>query len=121
MTNFQLHRLTEYTETSLVAEMQRVAQLIPSKIITISEFQKHARVGVTTLRRHFGSWRNALSRAGLSERCSESKATEKTTLQFAKNMTDDDILKEIQRVARKLGKLNGLRISEFDQHSNICQ
>ncbi len=119
MTDFRIHRLTEYTETSLVAEMQRVAQLIPSKIITISQFQKHARVGVSTLRRHFGSWNKALLRAGLSERCSESKATEKTASQIAKNMTDDDVMKEIQRIATKLGKPNGLRIDEFDQHSDI--
>lgn len=119
MTNFKLHRLTEYTETSLVAEMRRVARLIPSKIITINEFTKHSRVGVSTLRRHFGSWPNALSRAGLLERCAKSKATEKTSRQFARNMTDDDILKEIKRVATKLDKPVGLGISEFDQHSVI--
>lgn len=120
MTDFKLHRLTEYTESSLIAEIQRVASLIPpTKTVTQSEFAKHARVGVATLRRHFGSWHNALTRAGLSERCSKSKATEKMYRQSAKSMTDNDVLKEIQRVARELDKPIGLGISEFDQYSII--
>ena len=119
MTDFKLHRLTEYTKATLIAEIQRVAHLISSRAISESEFKKHARVGVTTLRRHFGSWRNALLRAGLSERCSKYMVTEKVLHQAAKSMTNDDVLDEIQRVAKELNKPIGLGISEFNQHSII--
>ncbi|MFI5387512.1 MAG: homing endonuclease associated repeat-containing protein [Fimbriimonadales bacterium] len=60
MSSFELKRLTEYTDNQIVAEIRRVASLIPDAAITHAEFSKYSRVSKTTIRRRFGGWEQAL-------------------------------------------------------------
>lgn len=63
---FELKRLPEYSDQAILFELVRVANLVSSMPLTIAEFRKHSKVGVTTLRRRFGSWSRALGRSGIT-------------------------------------------------------
>lgn len=120
MPKFQLNRLPEYTDEAIIAEIQRVANLVSSEKLTIRAFQKRAKVGANTLRRHFGSWRNALAAAGLEHLYNNRiSLTEKMRHQKAKDMSDEEVLEQLRIVARKIKK-NSLSIEEFDRHASIC-
>jgi len=63
---FQLKTLTDYSDESLLAEIQRVAREFKGKRLTRQEFNALSRVYPSTLEKRFGSWTNALDRAGIS-------------------------------------------------------
>lgn len=64
---FELSTLEEYSDEALLSELRRVAENLHGQRLTRERFEAMARVGTTTLRRHFGSWRGALDRAGISD------------------------------------------------------
>ena len=63
---FELTTLDEYTDESLISELQRVAQDVKGQRLTQRKFDSLARVHSTTLRRRFGSWTAALDKANIS-------------------------------------------------------
>jgi len=95
--------LLDYDDATVLEEMRRVASMIDSPSITQREFNKHAKVSSVFLRRRFGSWRQALERAGLGDRYTGRPVSEKMRNQIARNMTEDELLDEIRRVACDLG------------------
>ncbi len=116
---FQLHHLTEYTDSAILEEIRRVATLVGSDSLTIRDFEKHSRVGISTIRRHFGTWRQALKSAGLEHLYNDTKSiTEKMKFQRGKGMSDNELLNMIQAVASKLST-DTLTIDEFNQHAPI--
>lgn len=66
-TKFELTTLENYSDESLFEEIRRVTAELNGKRLTIEKFNELSRVNYTTLRRRFGSWKNALDRAGISE------------------------------------------------------
>ncbi len=64
---FELQTLTEYSDDAIIAELRRVVAALGGKRLTQQRFKLHARVGLSTVRRHFGSWPAALDRAGIDE------------------------------------------------------
>ena len=48
MNTFEVKRLVDYSRESIIAEIQRVADLIPEPLITQAAFRRHARVGIGT-------------------------------------------------------------------------
>ena len=72
MPRFELKRLSSYGDESLINELKRVAGLIPEGKLTTRQFDNHSKVHSSTLFRRFGSWRNALAAAGLSNRFDDS-------------------------------------------------
>src|SRR6185312_5113193 len=100
---FELNQLVEYTDEAILAELRRVAELVVHDgAITIPEFEKHGRVGVSTVRRRFGSWYIALEKAGLGSRTSLSIPTRGVSV--STHMTDDAILEHLRSLAAQLGK-----------------
>jgi len=100
---FELDRLADYSDEALLAELRRAAEIAGGSKLTVAEFSKHSNVGVTTLRRRFGSWPAALESAGLSHLYNNiAPATKSRTL--ARTMSDDQIIDEIRRVARIVGR-----------------
>ena len=100
---FELARLGSYGRDEILAELRRVAELIPADTLTRSQFDAIARVASSTVVRRFGDWRTALQEAGLSGRYSGRRITEKMRRQPAREMSDDDLLREMRRVAALVG------------------
>ena len=99
-------------------EVKRVAGLIPSTIISQVKFDELSKISVDTLRRRFGSWKNALKLCGLEYRYSGQPVSEKMKNQIAKKMSDVELIDELKRVAKQVGK-NELSQSEFNENSEI--
>ena len=64
---FELKTLDEYTDDALLGEIKRVALAIGGQRLTQQKFLELSKVHVTTVRRRFGSWKNALDLAGIDE------------------------------------------------------
>lgn len=99
---FQPTRLADYTDASLLAEIRRVAKLVNDASLSTTAFSQHSRVGLTTLRRRFGSWREALQAAGLGHLYVEIPPA-RISRTLGRELTNDEILKELQRVAAMFG------------------
>lgn len=58
-------RLTRYDDESIIAEIKRViSECFSGGTPTTSEFNKYSRVKAVTIRKRFGSWENAVIKAG---------------------------------------------------------
>ena len=64
---FELQTLDDYSDEALLAELCRVADALNGQRMTIVRFNSIARVHSSTLENHFGSWREALDKAEISE------------------------------------------------------
>jgi hypothetical protein len=105
---FELRRLTEYSDEAILNEIRRVAQVVKHPTLSRGEFRKHSRVSPTTISRHFGSWEKALALAGLGSRFDAS----------SKPISEDEVVREIQRVAQLLG-VKSLSRDQFNTHARF--
>ena len=118
MTKFELSRLLDYDESSLLSELRRVASLIDEPILTAGAFDCISKVHSSTVRRHFGGWHRALDKAGLGHRYSGAVVTEKMRKRCPDRHTDEEINNELRNVANKLGSLT-FTAKTFDGLTNI--
>jgi hypothetical protein len=114
---FELDRLPEYTNDALVSEVRRVAHLVDTGKFTISEFSKHSKVSVNTLRRRFGGWLGALQAAGLAHLYNAPAPAAKSRV-LARSLSKDEVVTEIRRVAQLTGNGN-LTADDLRQHAII--
>lgn len=105
---FELTTLEEYSDEALLAELRRVAAIVKTPKLTISQFSSIAKVHGSTLQKRFGGWKKALKVAGLSERIDSGNV--------AKSL--DEVLKAIARAAQELQK-SVLTLQEFEAHTGI--
>jgi hypothetical protein len=89
--DYQVNRLSDYSDESLLNELRRVANLLGKTTLYQREFNKHSRVGASTISHKFGSWENALEKAGLSS-------------EFHRNISDEKLFAEIERLWNQLGR-----------------
>jgi hypothetical protein len=111
--SFELDRLPEYTDEAVLAELRRVAALIPARALTVSRFKELARIGVKTVTRRFGIWDNALQVVGLQDRSSLVVRTRGA--HPSQRMTDADILNALRGLAIKLQRTE-LTVRDVDAH-----
>jgi len=64
---YELKTLDEYSNDALLEEIRRVAFILRGERLTQQKFLQLSKVHVTTVRRRFGSWRNALDLAGIDD------------------------------------------------------
>jgi len=64
---FELQTLDEYSDEAILAELRRVEEALNGQRLTRERFNSLGRVKSSTVCRHFGSWREALDKAGISE------------------------------------------------------
>jgi hypothetical protein len=118
MRRFELDRLTDFSDASLLAEIRRVAAEIGSDVITEAAFDKRAKVSSSTVRRRFGGWEAALEAAGLRDRYGGPSLTAKLKRQDGRRMSDEDLVNELRRVGDRLG-VEELTQADFNSHSSI--
>jgi 5-methylcytosine-specific restriction endonuclease McrA len=89
---FELREYNRDTrEDALINDLKRVASLLKKDSVTQSEYKKHGGFCPDTLRRRFGSWFEALEKAGLEK-----------TRNFG--ITDEEYFKNLEEVWIKLGR-----------------
>ena len=116
---FELNRLPRgASDEEIKSEIKRVAELIPDTIISTTKFDELSKIATTTLRRKFGSWKNVLELCGLEHRYSGQPVSEKMKNQTAKKMSNFELIDELKRVAKQIGK-NELSQPEFNENSEI--
>jgi len=110
---FELRRLAEYSNEAILAELRRVAALVPDGAFLESDFDRLGRVGRNTIRRRFGSWFKALDAAGLKHRSTDQIKTRGG--HASSKMSDDEILSALKALADKLGR-SALTQSDVAEH-----
>ncbi|MCX6596351.1 MAG: HNH endonuclease [Acidobacteria bacterium] len=114
---FEINFLHDYTDESLLDEIRSVAAGHSGSSLSAKTFAElSGKVSVSTIRRHFGTWRDALSKAGLEHLYSGRIVSEKMKIQPAKRLSDDDIIAELKRVYAILGT-NTMNRAQFNAHS----
>lgn len=117
MDRFEITFLDSYTDEALLAELRRVAALLPSGPLTRAVFKQFSkRVSVSTLQRRFGGWRQALEAAGEGHLYGGRVVSGKMRSQDARSMSDPDLILELRRVHALVG-LPTLTTEDFNKHS----
>jgi Homing endonuclease associated repeat len=109
---FELRRLPDYADEAVLAELRRVAALVPKKALTVAAFARHARVTRKVYDR-FGTWGDALRAAGLGDRSTDVVKTKGTHI--SSRMSDEDILEALRALATRLGKA-ALTVEDVREH-----
>jgi hypothetical protein len=115
---FELRRLSDYSDESLLNEIRRVCRLVRDGTLSLKEFKKNSNVGVTTIRRRFGGWRQALQIAGYAHLYNSPVLSKKSFAQLGRQLSDKEVLDQIRLVAKKVGK-NSITTLEFKTHASI--
>lgn len=119
MDSFQLKRLSDYSDESLIRKIQRVAALIEGNFITAAEFSRYSRVHTGTIYRHFGTFEKALAAAGLGHRANTFRLTRQGRKFSVSTLSDEQLIEELRSVARQLGK-SCVTTDEFDAASRFA-
>jgi len=115
---FQLNRLPEITEETILQEIRRVADLIAEPIISGAEFLKHSNISMKPIRNRFGSWGNALRAAGLAHRWHGKIPQKGKSSTYSAKLSNDEIIHTMRGVAERLGKTE-ITIEDIEQYSDI--
>lgn len=110
---FELRRLPDKTNEALLAELRRVADLVPGKALTVAIFTRHGRVDRRIYNKRFGGWGEALAAAGLSDRSSDRMVT--PGAHPSRKMTDEDVLQAMRDLAHRMG-VNELTTEHVQEH-----
>jgi hypothetical protein len=118
MARFEIDFLTDYGDESLLAELRRIAAVLPEgQPLTKTAFGRHRpRVSASTIHHRFGGWKEALEKAGLGHLYAGQTVSEKMRTQSAAKLTNDDLIAELKRVHKLLGK-DWLTTADFNAHS----
>lgn len=106
------------TDQEVLNELKRVANVFGEKAITRANFDRNSEIGSGTFIGRFGDWKNALQKAGLENRYSGKIITENMRQPKAKSLSNDDVLHELQRIAKLLNK-ETVTVEDVRGHSNV--
>lgn len=105
---FELDHLNSYDDEALLVELRRVAALIKTPKLSISQFSAIAKIHGSTLQKRFGGWKKALRVAGLSERVDGKNVA----------ISREEILHAILSTAQKMHK-GELTLRDFEANSGM--
>lgn len=107
---FELNRPTDYSDEAVINEIKRVS-LIIEKPLTITKFNNNSKYSASTISRRFGSWLQALSKAGLDE-----------TYWHIENqkISTEEIIEELKKVSQKLNSKSFSR-KDFEANSAMSR
>ena len=108
--------LNEYhrnvSDEEFLEDILRVARLIGSEGLTMTDYKLHGKYHPSTIANRFGGWRAAIKRAGLSLNKAWSKHD------FCEK--EEDFLQDMERVASFLGKVN-ISCGEYGQYGKYSK
>ena len=61
MAKFEITWLEDRSDEAVLAEIRRVAALVPDRRLTMDKFNSHSKIKSTAVRERFGSWSEATS------------------------------------------------------------
>jgi len=99
----KLNRYRGFTKEQVLTEIKGLAKRL-GRTPTQDDFNKRAPVSTNTVEKLFGTWNKALTTAGL-------------TLNQFKGFTKQQIITELKRVAKKLGRTP--TYDDFNKHANV--
>ena len=105
---FELDHLDSYDDAALLAELRRVAALVKTPKLSISQFSAVAKVHGSTLQKRFGGWKKALNAAGLADRIDGKNVA----------LSREEVLDVIRKTAKKVKK-DVLTLRDFEAYSGI--
>jgi hypothetical protein len=115
---FELESLPRNSSFDIIKnEILRVADLIASDKITRKEFDNLSKISSSAIQKRFGSWKMILSECGLGARYSGRTISDKM-MQQTKHLTNDEIIGELQRIARSINK-NAVTTADLNKGSKI--
>jgi len=98
----------DVSNDELLADLKYVAVKLGKSSLKIEEYATHGRFHNTTFNRRFGSWSEALNKAGLKK-----ERLPAVKLRKRRVASDSDLLNDLKSVVRALGK-NTLTMNEYD-------
>lgn len=117
---FEMNQLISYDDENIVAEIRRVVALLSPGAITRKAFDGVSRVASSTVVRRYGGWKQALEFAGVGDRYSGRRVSEKMRAQVGKELSDEQLILELRRISTKLGK-NTLTLDDVVHSDTIGQ
>ena len=116
---FEINRLPIGTSTEeMKDEIKRVALLISDTIISRKTFDEISKISSFRLIKKIGSWKAVLKKYDLEYRYSGRIITEKVKNQVARNRPDTELIDELKRISKLLGK-SELSQTEFNENSKF--
>jgi hypothetical protein len=100
----------ELTDEEIIKDIKRVAQELEHDYISISTYRKRGKYSQTAIQGHFGTWKNALSIAGLRNERTKSEL---------KRIKNEDYYADLQRIAKQLNK-DTLLYEEYRQYGKYA-
>ena len=85
----------QLTDEEIITDIQETAKRLGKDYISISTYKTHGKYSQTAIQAHFGTWKNALSIAGLRNERNSSEH---------KLITDEEYYDDIRRVANLINK-----------------
>ncbi len=89
--DYNIKRLSDYSDESLLNELKRVAKKLDKNTLTQREFNQLSKINHSTIAKRFDSWNNALKKAGLS-------------VKRLSNISDEELFAEIEKVWNHIGR-----------------
>jgi hypothetical protein len=86
-------------KNEVILDILRVANELKASQLSQSQYQKYGKISISTVNNTFGSWNAAVQAAGL-----EMRPSGPTPELHKQRISDDELLQEIIRLTRELGK-----------------
>jgi hypothetical protein len=110
--------IRRHSDEQLLAELRRVAAAVPG-VLTKALFDQHSqRATSATIFRRFGSWRPALTAAGLGDRSAHRTVTPRPGRLRSPHLTDELLIAELQKVADRVGS-GTITMANVRKHSEV--
>lgn len=108
---FELNKYKKkLTDEEILSDLKYTAKKLDRDYISISNYKQFGKHSQTAIRNHFGTWRNALSLAGLR--------TERTSSEL-KRISDEEYFEDLRRVAEIL-QSDTVPYNEYIKNSKHC-
>lgn len=118
MNKYKIKFLPEINKESIKEEMLRVNMLVNKEYLSIKDFNTYANVSINSIRRKFGTWKNALIYAGIGHKYKGQPVSQKMKKGVGKSLSNNDIINEIKHIANLLGK-SYITVEDLTIHSKL--